>query len=237
MYGRKQGNGGTRALGFIPGYTLSRRLLGGSFLLARFLLAKRVRGLRGSFRRSPAKRREAIQQRPLSLVDLAARRRQIEPLGAIDLRKTWRWPLRGGHSISNVLLRTAAMSTSNSAAKAWTNLPPRCRISPSDNSGAASAMPSSSENSRRAACSGYSSEPYSPFGIDHAPRSFLRQYGPPGCTSSTSSRPCGIRNARMPALREGMMVTTRGAAFVRCLAPSRIRIVHRVRGRPLARRR
>ena len=40
--------------------------------------------------------------------------------------------------------------------------------------------PSSSANSRRATCSGASAESISPFGMDQAPLSFLRQNGPPG---------------------------------------------------------
>ena len=45
--------------------------------------------------------------------------------------------------------------------------------------------PSSLVNSRRAAASGSSFAPISPFGIDNAPSSLLRQKGPPGCTSRT----------------------------------------------------
>ena len=42
---------------------------------------------------------------------------------------------------------------------------------------------------------------YSPFGIDQAPKSFLAQNGPPGCTSRSSSASASPRYIRMPALR------------------------------------
>src|SRR5215208_5962438 len=48
-----------------------------------------------------------------------------------------------------------------------------------------------------------SASEYSPFGIDQAPRSFLAQNGPPGCTSSTSTPFTPRRYIRMPALRLG----------------------------------
>ncbi len=94
--------------------------------------------------------------------------------------KTCRLPLRGGHSISKLLLRMLCVSISSSAANAVTNLPPRCLISTKRGQRHGQLQPSSSENSRRAAVSASSSSAYSPFGIDHAPRSLLRQNGPPG---------------------------------------------------------
>ena len=48
------------------------------------------------------------------------------------------------------------------------------------------ASPSSSSYSRRAASSAASSGPYSPLGIDHAPRSLAAHSGPPMCPSRTS---------------------------------------------------
>ena len=63
----------------------------------------------------------------------------------------------------------------------------RCRARPARRSGRR--VPVSSSNSRSAHARGSSSGSYSPLGIDHAPRSFLAQNGPPGCTSSTSGPP------------------------------------------------
>src|SRR5215218_1567083 len=104
--------------------------------------------------------------------------------------KYCRRPLRGGHSISKVLLASAVGSKRPSPANVMTRFPPRCRTSPSSCSRPIEALgPSSSANSRRAPCSGSSKASISPFGMDQAPSSLLRQNGPPGCTSSTSS-PC-----------------------------------------------
>ena len=90
-------------------------------------------------------------------------------------------PLRGGHSISKVLLVSAAGSKWPSPANAMTRFPPRCRTSPKACSRPIEALvPSSSANSRRATCSGSSAVSISPFGMDQAPSSFLRQNGPPG---------------------------------------------------------
>ena len=61
-------------------------------------------------------------------------------------------------------------------------------------------MPSSSTNSRRAVVRASSPAPRSPLGIDQAPSSLLRQKGPAGWTSNTSSlRPSRLYK-RMPAL-------------------------------------
>jgi hypothetical protein len=83
-------------------------------------------------------------------------------------------PLDGGHSISKELLTSDIVSKSASPQKAITRLPPRWRISPKARNGPIEAAgPSSSANSRRAACSGSSDVSISPFGIDQAPSSFL----------------------------------------------------------------
>src|SRR4051812_36809067 len=114
----------------------------------------------------------------------------------------WRRPERGGHSISKLLLRTAPASRSPRAAHAVTSLPPFCTTVPSSTSSSVgSRVPVSSSNSRRAATRGSSSGSYSPLGIDLAPRSFLAQNGPPGCTSSTSGPRSATRCSTMPALR------------------------------------
>jgi hypothetical protein len=67
-------------------------------------------------------------------------------------------------------------------------------------SGRKIAIPVSSRNSRRAAIAASSPSFISPFGIDHAPLSLLRQNGPPGCTSKTSSLGPACRYIRIPAL-------------------------------------
>jgi hypothetical protein len=85
-------------------------------------------------------------------------------------------PLEGGHSISKELLTSDVVSKSASPQKAITRLPPRWRISPKARNGPIEAAgPSSSANSRRAACSGSSDVSISPFGIDQS--SFLRHTG------------------------------------------------------------
>lgn len=58
-------------------------------------------------------------------------------------------------------------------------------ISPRSRNPPLGCIPVSSPDSRIAAASGSSGFSYSTFGIVHAPASFLAQYGPPGCTSST----------------------------------------------------
>ncbi len=68
----------------------------------------------------------------------------------------------------------------------------------------ATTNPCSSSTSRRAAASSSSPSSTSPFGIDQAPASFFAQNGPPGWTSSTSSRPSFRRKISNPALRFDM---------------------------------
>src|SRR5262245_33657576 len=63
--------------------------------------------------------------------------------------------------------------------------------------------PVSSVNSRRAAVSGSSPAPSSPFGIDQPCSSLLAQNGPPGWTRKTSS-PLRRRNSSRPAPSFGM---------------------------------
>src|SRR5439155_312928 len=79
--------------------------------------------------------------------------------------------------------------------------PDFCRISPRSAAGpVGGSVPSSSENSRRAAASASSPGAYSPLGIDHAPASWRAQNGPPGWTSSTSTAFPRPRCKRIPAL-------------------------------------
>ena len=56
------------------------------------------------------------------------------------------------------------------------------------------------DNSRCARSAGSSPGSISPFGIDQAPASLLRQNGPPGWTSKTSMVFLARRYIRMPAL-------------------------------------
>ena len=85
-------------------------------------------------------------------------------------------PERGGHSSVKVLLRAPSGSRSPSTAHAVTTLPPDCFAVPSAaSSPAGGRAPSSSSNSRSAQARGSSASSYSPFGIDHAPRSFFSQ--------------------------------------------------------------
>jgi hypothetical protein len=114
-------------------------------------------------------------------------------------------PLLGGHSISNELLTSFAGSKSPAPAKATTRFPPRCQISPNGCSRPIEADgPSSSANSRQAACSGSSAASISPFGIDHAPASFLRQKArpdgraAPGSPSLAGDRP-GCQRSTWPS--------------------------------------
>lgn len=108
------------------------------------------------------------------------------------------FPERGGHSISNRLLEKVPRSKSASIAKAWTVFPLFWRNGLSAIKGPAALRPVSSLNSRFAQVS-KSPDSTLPFGIDQAPSSLLRQYGPPGCASSNSI--AGFRRkARMPAL-------------------------------------
>jgi|SRR5579871_388374 len=110
-------------------------------------------------------------------------------------------PDRGGHSISNTLLRKSAASNSPATAHAATTFPPGCLIVPTSRKSPSTAKPVSSQNSRLAASSPSSPTSYSPFGIDQAPRSFLAQKGPPGCTRNTSSPSPRRRYTISPALR------------------------------------
>ena len=113
-------------------------------------------------------------------------------------------PLRGGHSIVKLLLRTWSTSNSPSRAKASTRFPPRWRICPRGRRVPVGTAPSSSPNSRLAAISASSLAASSPFGMDHAPRSRRRQKGPPGCTRRTASSPSLRRYIRIPALEGGI---------------------------------
>lgn len=86
-------------------------------------------------------------------------------------------PLRGGHSISNRLLRNVVVSKSPSNAKAVMSFSPRWRNCPRVSRVPLSSQPVSSLNSRRAAASGSSLSSYSPLAIDQAPRSRLARTG------------------------------------------------------------
>jgi hypothetical protein len=121
------------------------------------------------------------------------------------------WPERGGHSSVKVLLWSAAAPASCASAQACTRLPPFCSTVPSGTRLPCATMPVSSRSSRFAAASGSSPSASSPFGIDHAPSSFLAQNGPPGWTRKTSS-PCPGRTrcSKRPALWRAPM-----AAFPR----------------------
>ncbi len=117
-------------------------------------------------------------------------------------------PDRGGHSMVKVLLVMAVASQSCSTAQAKISLW-RCALTPpSGRKGPSGSSPVSSRTSRSAtarrsaaaarlralaavavAGSGPSScGSASPLGMLHAPASLPAQYGPPGCTSSTSTR-------------------------------------------------
>src|SRR5579862_4080611 len=95
-------------------------------------------------------------------------------------------PERGGHSIKQVLLRSLSGSQSPSNAQAVTIFPLGCFKSPSSMKRSPGTKPVSSSNSRLATSNGFSPSRNSPFGIDHAPKSFFAQNGPPGCTRNTS---------------------------------------------------
>ena len=81
----------------------------------------------------------------------------------------------------------AAGSSSPSAANASTSCRPPGGRWPARTGSRSSAVPVSSANSRSAASAGVSPGSTSPFGIIHAPASLLRQNGPPGLISRTSS--------------------------------------------------
>lgn len=98
-------------------------------------------------------------------------------------------PDSGGHSISNTLLFSKAASQSSSTAQAWTIFPPGCFAEPRGRDLPRGLYPVYSANSRFAAARGASPSPIRPFGIDHDPRSLLRQNGPPGWPSRTSIPP------------------------------------------------
>src|SRR5690606_17278689 len=111
-----------------------------------------------------------------------------------------------GHSSENVPGAIASGSSSPRSANAVTTLPPDCRTSPSDTSlPSGGGMPSSSVNSRRAAASGPSSLPYSPFGTVQAPASRRAQNGPPMWPSNTWGTSSTTRYSSIPALRRGAM--------------------------------
>ena len=106
-----------------------------------------------------------------------------------------------------LLLLSVLCSQSPSNAQACTIFPPVCRIGLRGRKSPRGLTPVSSSNSRLAAPSGSSSGVYSPLGIDQAPSSLPRQYGPPGCTSNTSSRPAVRRYMRRPALFRAMAIS------------------------------
>src|SRR6185436_8023341 len=133
-------------------------------------------------------------------------------------------PLRGGHSISNVLETASEGSSSPSSAQAITTLPPFCRISPSSRASPSGAgCPVSSSNSRRATSSGSSPGSISPFSTLQVSASFLANNGPPGCPSNTSRWPSRLRHSRMPALRRDLAVTARPPIDVSCTTTGRQR--------------
>ena len=105
--------------------------------------------------------------------------------------------------MENVLLLSVVVSKSARTAHASTCLPPACLMGSSGRNSPSTGRPISSSNSLLAAASGSSASENSPFGIDHAPLSFLDQNGPPGWTSNTS-KPSGpgrfTRKRRSPAL-------------------------------------
>jgi hypothetical protein len=89
----------------------------------------------------------------------------------------------------NTLLFSKAASQSSSTAQAWTIFPPGCFAEPRGRDLPRGLYPVYSANSRFAAARGASPSPIRPFGIDHDPRSLLRQNGPPGWPSRTSIPP------------------------------------------------
>src|SRR4051812_22323611 len=109
-------------------------------------------------------------------------------------------PDRGGHSSRKVLLVEASASRSPSAAQIVRTLPLAFTAPSSTNSDAGTGEPSSSSNSRRATANGSSPSPYSPFGIDQPPASFLAQNGPPMWPISTSTPSAPRRWSSTPAL-------------------------------------
>ena len=162
--------------------------------------------------------REVVDEPALHGHDGLPRRFQREPGGAVDLRELRRVPERGGHSMVNVLLVMAPASQSCSTAQAKMSLWPCALTPPRGWKGPSGSSPVSSRVSRRAtasrsapaarlralaavavAGSGPSSSGSArPLGMLQAPASFLAQYGPPGCTSSTSTR-----RRRSPGPRPG----------------------------------
>jgi hypothetical protein len=81
----------------------------------------------------------------------------------------------GGHSISKLLHVSFSGSKSPSQANACTILPLFCFTGVKAMNGACATKPVSSVNSRSAAASNSSPGSTSPFGIVHAPASFLAQ--------------------------------------------------------------
>src|SRR5213080_17737 len=140
-------------------------------------------------------------------------------------------PLFGGHSSSKRLETSVAGSKSPSSAQAVTILRPAWTTSPRGRNSPCGRAPVSSSNSRFATASASSPCKYSPFGIDHAPVSFLAQNGPPGCMSKTSMSAPRRLNIRMPALRLAMALSPRRCQFRRGSQP----VVARDRPRHLER--
>jgi len=122
-----------------------------------------------------------------------------------------RLPDRGGHSISQRLLRTSAGSRSSSTAQAWTILPPACRTIPRGTGLPRGRCPVSSSNSRSAAASRSSPAAGTPLGIDQTPSSLRAQTGPPGCASRTSRRPWRCQWSKIPALTRIVVLLARNA--------------------------
>ena len=110
-----------------------------------------------------------------------------EPGGAIDLGKFsglpgLRRPLHREHAAAQ--LRRIEVSLDHPGKDQLpARLPQGCRA----RNPPVIANPVSSASSRLAASKGSSPSLNSPFGIDHAPRSFFAQSGPPGWTRNTSS--------------------------------------------------
>jgi hypothetical protein len=115
-----------------------------------------------------------VQQRTLALQDFCSSNWEREPAGTIDLRKRlqpsalWR-PFH--------LKRVAPDGPGIEIAFGGEGVNPLAA--------ALAYLAQRTQRSRRATSSGSSPGSISPFGIDHAPSSLLRQNGPPGCTSST----------------------------------------------------
>ena len=141
-----------------------------------------------------ARWRQRVKERDLTSHELLSRGVEVKPLRPVDLRELLKPSRSGGHSSVNVLLLRPRVSKSPGMHHTLIIFPPGCRSSPSGSAGPGGAgVPISSKNSRLAAARGSSLWSYSPFGIHHAPSSFLAQNGPPICPSSTSSCRCWVR--------------------------------------------